>query len=138
MDNEQSKVAVQEIVPLFYVDDIMASVAFYTGTLGFQRHSSWEPAGVLSWCRLERNGAAVMLQSVESEEFAGKSGERGRGIVFFFNCDNVDEIRNEFQAKGLDLAEPDVAFYGMKQVEFTDPDGYQLCFQSPVSDDDQD
>jgi hypothetical protein len=31
------------------------------------------------------------------------------------------------------LKEPKVAPYGMRQLWFTDPDGYGLCFQYPAS-----
>jgi hypothetical protein len=31
--------------------------------------------------------------------------------------------------KGLDMKEPKVAPYGMKQLYVRDPDGYGICFQ---------
>ena len=33
---------------------------------------------------------------------------------------------------GLNVNEPKVAPYGMRQLWFKDPDGYGLCFQWPV------
>jgi glyoxylase I family protein len=41
----------------------------------------------------------------------------------------VDGAYRQLRAKGLDLKEPKVAPYGMKQLYLTDPDGYGLCFQ---------
>ena len=32
-------------------------------------------------------------------------------------------------AKGFNIDPPKVAWYGMKQLYLTDPDGYRLCFQ---------
>lgn len=132
MPNAETSTPVQEIVPLLYVEDIAMSEAFYKEKLGFTQTTSWKPGGVLKWCRLDRDGVGLMLQLAEAEEFAGKTGERGRGVTFFFNCEDVDAIRDQFAASGFRLPVPEVAFYGMKQLEFTDPDGYQLCFQSPA------
>ena len=47
----------------------------------------------------------------------------------YFACPNVDEAYAEFRRKGVTLNEPQVAPYGMKQLYFHDPDGYNLCFQ---------
>jgi uncharacterized glyoxalase superfamily protein PhnB len=106
------------------------SVAFYRDQLGFRLTHSWEPDGVLTWCRLERGGSALMLQLACEED--GPAQGRGRGVTFYFNCSDIMAIHREFTAAGLQLPQPERAFYGMDQVYFTDPDGYQLCFQSPV------
>jgi hypothetical protein len=33
------------------------------------------------------------------------------------------------RAKGIDVKEPTVALYGLKQLSLRDPDGFGLCFQ---------
>ena len=40
----------------------------------------------------------------------------------------MKQIVNQ-REKGLDVNEPKVAHYGMKQLYLTDPDGYGVCFQ---------
>ena len=42
-------------------------------------------------------------------------------------------VNARFAAYLLDLKEPKVAPYGMRQLYLTDPDGYGLCFQWPAS-----
>jgi uncharacterized glyoxalase superfamily protein PhnB len=69
-----------------------------------------------------------MLQQACEED--GPAGGRGRGVGFYFHCDDADAIHAELSTRGLALAAPTVAFYGMKQLYFKDPDGYELCFQS--------
>lgn len=123
--------SIREIVPLLLVDDMTACLAFYRDRLGFQVVQSWEPDGVLSWCRLERDGAALMLQLACEED--GPAAGRGRGVGFFFNCDDADGLFAELRGKGLDLGPPKLAFYGMNQIFVTDPAGYELCFQSEAS-----
>jgi uncharacterized glyoxalase superfamily protein PhnB len=127
----QSAAAVAELVPLLFVDDAARSAAFYRDTLGFEMTGSWEPGGKLTWCRMRRGGAVLMLQQACLEEDGPAEG-RGRGVEFFFTCDDADAVYAELTANGLKLHKPTVAFYGMKQLFLKDPDGYHLCFQNPV------
>jgi lactoylglutathione lyase len=120
---------VRELVPLLAVEDINRSVIFYESKLGFSIAMKWEPEGKLEWCRLERDGSAVMLQQACEED--GPAVGRGRGVGFFFNCDDVDAMHAELVANGLNVDPPKLAFYGLNQLFVTDPDGYELCFQSP-------
>lgn len=122
---------VQELVPLLFVDDIARSAEFYQRKLGFAIVQTWEPEGNLGWCRLERDRAAIMLQQACDAD--GPPAGRGRGVAFYFNCDDVNSLHCEFCASGLNTASPKLAFYGMNQVFITDPDGYGLCFQSSAS-----
>ena len=71
-----------------------------------------------------------MLQQASEED--GPAEGRGRGVGFFFNCDDAGAVHTEFCSRGLQLNAPEVAFYGMKQVFVKDPDGYELFFQSPT------
>ena len=126
----QSTGTVRELVPLLFVQDIERSMDFYRDGLGFEVASKWEPGGKLAWCRLQRDGSAVMLQQACEED--GPAEGRGRGIGFFFICDDAGTIHAELSGRGVHLAPPQVAFYGMKQVFVKDPDGYELCFESPI------
>jgi len=128
MSASQQSTSVREIVPLLFVDDIAACMEFYREKLGFQMVQSWEPEGVLNWCRIERDSAALMLQLACEED--GPAEGRGRGVGFFFNCGDADAMYAELRAKGVEVAPPKVAFYGMNQLFVTDPAGYELCFQN--------
>ncbi len=119
---------IRELVPLLFVQDILRSAAFYQERLGFELTQKWEPDGKLGWCRLARDGSAVMLQQANDED--GPAVGRGRGVCFYFNCDDVQAIFAEFTERGLTIQPPAAAFYGLNQVFVTDPDGYALCFQS--------
>lgn len=130
MPSSQPSATIRELVPLLFVDDIDRSAAFYRDKLGFETSLKWEPDGKLGWCRLERDGSAVMLQQACEED--GPSEGRGRGVGFFFNCNDAETIHAEFAARGLEVDPPKTAFYGMNQLFVTDPDGYELCFQSAV------
>jgi glyoxylase I family protein len=47
----------------------------------------------------------------------------------YFGAPDVDAVYNLLRSKGMDLAPPKVAPYGMKQLYVRDPDGYHLCLQ---------
>ena len=122
---------IRELVPLLFVEDITYSVAFYRDKLGFAITMSWEPEGKLGWCRMERDGVAIMLQQACEED--GPAAGRGHGVEFFFICDDAAKLHAGFVTNGLTVAPPKLAFYGMNQVFVSDPDGYALCFQSASS-----
>jgi glyoxylase I family protein len=121
---------VRELVPSMFVQDIARSLVFYRDRLGFAVARTWESEGKLAWCRLQRDSSAVMLQ--QSTEEDGPAEGRGRGIGFFFICDDVSAIYTDLSGRGLRVDPPQIAFYGMKQLFVKDPDGYELCFESPT------
>ncbi len=130
MSTIEHRATLREIVPLLFVADLERSVAFYCDSLGFVLVNEWKPDGKLAWCRLKRGASALMLQQATDED--GPSAGRGRGVEFFFLCDDADALHTEFTARGLEVKRPKVAFYGMNQLFLQDPDGYQLCFQNAV------
>jgi hypothetical protein len=83
------------------------------------------------WCRLERGGASIMLQQAEAED--GPAEGRGRGVAFYFICDDADAVYTELTSRGLPLEKPTVAYYGMKQLFVPEPDGYSICFESETA-----
>jgi hypothetical protein len=45
---------------------------------------------------------------------------------------NADRLHAELSSRGLQLALVTVAEYGMKQLFVPEPDGYSICFESPI------
>jgi uncharacterized glyoxalase superfamily protein PhnB len=130
MSTSRSSAVVKGLTPLIFVEDINRSLAFYTNRLGFELNQEWVPEGKLAWCLLTRGTVGFMLQQAGEED--GPATGRGRGVCFYFACDDADAMHAEFLANGLSLDPPTVAFYGMKQLMVKDPDGYELCFQNPT------
>ena len=50
----------------------------------------------------------------------------------YFGCPDVDAAYGELRSRGVEVKEPKVTGYGMKQLYVRDPDGYALCFQWPA------
>lgn len=125
-----SATKIREIIPLLMVSDLKPSLAFYIDKLGFQLSQQAEDKGSLIWCRIEKDGVALMLQqSCPDEDDMSKVGN---GVTLYWICDDVDTLQKQFTANGFELNDPTVAYYGMKQLYLKDPDGYDLCFECPV------
>ena len=131
MTSTSKSAVVRQLKPLFAVSDIQRSVEFYRDRLGFSLTGEAEHEGKMFWCSMERGGSAIMLQQAEDED--GPAEGRGRGVSFYFICEDADAIYAELISRGLHLGPPTVAYYGMKQVVVPEPDGYYLCFESPVA-----
>ena len=52
--------------------------------------------------------------------------------VLYFSTPDPDAVYKYLREKGMDIDPPKNAPYGMRQLYLHDPDGYNLCFQSPV------
>lgn len=71
-----------------------------------------------------------MLQRAREDD--PPAGTRGKGVTFYFICEDAESLHREFTDRGIEATRPTVAFYGMKQTHVTDPDGYELCFENPT------
>lgn len=116
--------------PLLLVAAIDRSLRFYRDQLGYSVIEEAQADGLVYWCRLERGGMSLMLQQAEPED--GSAMGRGRGVLFYVVCTDLDALAAEFTQRGLEYAPPVTTYYGMRQLSITDPDGYALCFQERV------
>jgi lactoylglutathione lyase len=117
---------VKQAVPFFMVADMSKSLDFYVNGLGFNLKMKWEPQGSIEWCWLELGGAALMLQEYREGPPAEK---RGVGVSVCFMCEDALEIYKQSLARGLSPKEPFVG-NNLWVVEFKDPDGYAVFFES--------
>ena len=116
---------VEAVWPLFVVSDMATSLEFYRDRLGFELVGAAESDGAVYWCRLRRGGACVMLQRGDPGRAPGLTAD-----AHYFICDSADRIYEELSARGLDVAPPEVAYYGMSQVAVPEPDGRTIVFES--------
>jgi glyoxylase I family protein len=126
------------VAPLLQVFDMPTAIHFYRDVLGFTVWGSSEPGDNCNWCGLRLNGAEVMLNTAYEADDRPAAPDPARiashnDICLFFGCKDLDAAYQHLRAHGLNVNEPKVAPYGMRQLWFTDPDGYGLCFQHPAS-----
>ena len=118
------------VVTFFMVRDMEASLKFYTEQLGFKLTNQWMPRGKTEWCWMERESVALMLQEYRDPAKI-ESFPKGNGVSICFQCADALALYHEFIAKGVEIKEP---FVGNNRwvVNFKDPDGYNLDFESPT------
>jgi len=78
--------------------------------------------------------AGLMLQQFrtqghDSRQFRDKKGE---GVTLCFFCDDAVGFYQDVTSRGIDASEPFVGNM-MWVTEMTDPDGYELLFESPTN-----
>jgi glyoxylase I family protein len=130
------------LTPLIQVYDMPKAIRFYCDALGFEVVSSSPeidaPEGkYFHWAWLRFGNAELMLNTAydAGERSEVRDAARWGGhadIILFIGCDDLEEAYAYLTSKGLEVALPAVAPYGMKQLHIRDPDGYELCFQTPV------
>jgi glyoxylase I family protein len=128
---------IRSLAPLLQVFDMPTSVRFYRDVLGFELVSSSRPGDHFDWALLRLNGVELMLntryeadQRPPAPDSAHVAAHADTGL--YFACPDVDKAYELLRNKGLDVNEPVIRHYGMKQLYVPDPDGYHLCFQWPV------
>ena len=126
-------VRMQRIHPVFLVDDIVKSAEWYRDVLGFCFDRYWgEPP---CFCMLARGAVEIFLSGPEKpgEKIMRPNGLRGVWDAYI-GVDNADALCEEFRGRGAKIArEPETAFYGMREFEVEDVNGYRLCFAHDVS-----
>ncbi|HYA63849.1 MAG TPA: VOC family protein [Candidatus Sulfotelmatobacter sp.] len=132
---------IQGLAPLFQVFDMPASIRFYRDLLGFELIQTSKPlseqADDVNWAMLRLNGTTLMLNTAYEHEYRPAAPDPARIAAhadssLYFGCPDVDRAYRQLLALGIDVKEPVIAPYGMKQLNVTDPDGYHLCFQWPT------
>ena len=121
---------IRSLWPLLLVSDMTRSLEFYCETLGFEVVGRAGPAGAPFWCRLQRGSACLMLEWRDADALEPLS----HGVALYFICDDAELMFEELTSSGLRLEPPSTAYYGMKQLFVPEPDGHEICFESPTDD----
>jgi catechol 2,3-dioxygenase-like lactoylglutathione lyase family enzyme len=125
------------MTPHLAVYDMPTAVAFYRDVLGFTIVQPTDAGDDFPWGLLKCGAAEVMLNTAfdRGERPAQPDPTRHAAhedVILYIACPDVDAAYAELRAKGVEVAPPEVAWYGMKQLYVKDPDGYLLCFQYPA------
>jgi len=131
-------IKVEGSAPLIQVFDMPTSVAFYRDLLGFTVVRQSSSGDDFDWGLLNLDGAELMLNTAYEKEDRPSAPDRARiaaheDTAFYFGCRDVDAAYAYLRVRGVDVQEPTVAPYGMKQLYLKDPDGYVICFQWPTA-----
>jgi uncharacterized glyoxalase superfamily protein PhnB len=102
-------------VPIFRVENLDASVAYYVDRLGFRLEWRGDPLASVG-----RDRTSIMLSE-------GDQGHPGTWV--WIAAGDVDELYNELAARGALLRHPPTNYsWGSRECQVTDPDGHVLRF----------
>ena len=126
------------LCPLLQVFDMPTSIGFYRDELGFEVVSPVPEGDECDWALLRLNESRLMLNTAYEADSRPRVADPARiaahgDTALFFACADVDAACAYLRGKGIAVSDPAVQGYGMKQIYFKDPDGYEICFQHPVS-----
>lgn len=129
---------IRGLAPLLEVFDMPTSVHFYRDVLGFDLVATSQAGDRFDWALLRLNGVELMLNTAYEDnerppapDPARVAGHADTGL--FFGCADLDGAYRHLRAHRLNVKEPGIRDYGMRQLYVTDPDGYTLCFQWPAT-----
>jgi uncharacterized glyoxalase superfamily protein PhnB len=117
--------------PMLKVPDLVATIEFYTETLGFTvQNQMSDDSSKPTWCALKWGNVQVMFSSAES--FDQPPGPPLMTGVLYFNPANVRALC-EFLKDRADVAWPlEEMPYGMLEFAIRDCNGYILSFGQEV------
>jgi len=125
------------LCPLLQVFDMPTSIAFYRDTLGFTPLSPIPDDDQCDWVLLGLDESRLMLNTrYESDQRPARPDPRRisahNDLALFFSCADVDAAYAYLRSRGIEPSPPANQGYGMRQTYFRDPDGFEICFQHPV------
>lgn len=129
-------VAIKGMTPLLQVFDMATSLKFYCDVLGFEivMSDANTSAPNHNWVWLRLNGTDLMLNTAYEYDQRPQTADPRRvashgDTALFFSAPDVDAVCDHLRSKEINVNEPKIAPYGMKQLYVRDPDGFELCFQ---------
>lgn len=122
----------RSLSPSLTVDDVEASLRFYTDGLGFTVHERWEEEGRLLGVMLVAGSCHIGL----SQDDWSQGRDRTKGVGFRIWADtaqDLDAIAERLDEHGIEHDGPKEQ-WGMRILSVTDPDGYKLSLTPPKPD----
>lgn len=121
-------------VTLLEVYNVAQSIEFYHKALGFEVHQQAGSDGYIGWAWLKSGNVELMLNAMFDKDEQPVSVEPARRLAhrdttLFIGCEDLDAAYAHLQTCGVKTQGPDVTPYGMRQLSFSDPDGYGICLQ---------
>jgi glyoxylase I family protein len=128
---------IRGLVPLLQVFDMPTSIHFYRDILGFEVVNASGEGDHVGWALLRLNGVELMLNTAFESDQRPPAPDPNRVLGhgdtgLYFGCPDVEQAYVQLRIKGLNVEEPVIRTYGMKQLNVSDPDGYNLYFQWPA------
>ena len=108
--------------PVFFVEHVGRSLAFYTEKLGFSVENRYEEDGEILVAQVNRENCEILLNCQQPQK-------TGRGRMFIsLDMEGLRALRAEFEKRGAPIVD---GWWGYDTMIITDPDGNELFFPYP-------
>ena len=104
--------------------DPVQSFAFYKG-LGFPVTAAVEPDNEWYGATFDLGGTTLWIWR---EQGNGAENAGRMTIQMVIKCEDMDKTYAELSAKGYAVTQPELMFYGGKEMNLADPDGNRILF----------
>jgi lactoylglutathione lyase len=115
----------RSITPVFTVNDLQRSIAFYRDGLGFFVSEKWEEGGQLQGVMLKAGGCHLGL----SQDDFSKGRDRPKGVGFRISCEtlqDVDMFAERLKVFGGTIIEGPGERWDNYSFTAEDPDGFKI------------
>jgi lactoylglutathione lyase len=125
----------KKLTPNLLVANVERSLAFYVGTLGFERGMTVPDASPLAFASVTSGVVEIFLNDAagavkEYPAFAGKAiGATG---TLFIEVEGVDALHDRLKPAVKIVMPIETKFYGVREFAIEDPDGYIITFAERV------
>jgi hypothetical protein len=119
-----------KITAVLIVESIEKSLPFWTDRMGFTKTVEVPEEGRLGFAILVRDGAELMLQTIESvckdaPQFMPKAQSNNVGL--FIEVEDFADILKRLEGYPIALPER-TTFYGMREIGVFEPSGHTVIF----------
>lgn len=129
MSPHPASVRLQSSVPVFLVDDVNATAAWYQEHLGFETVGIFPPEGPAGWASLQRDGAEIMLQRLRGYRKESAYERRDGGVWdAYLRLSGVASLYATVKGKPFVIKTLAREPYGDWDFEIRDLNGYVLVF----------
>src|SRR5689334_4522689 len=124
-----------KIPPVLVVEEIEKSLPFWIDRMGFVRTIEVPEGDRLGFAILVRDGAELMLQTVESvrkdaPQFLPKA--RSNNVGLLVEVEDFADILKRLEGYSIALPERNT-FYGMREIGVYEPSGHTVVFAARIS-----
>jgi hypothetical protein len=119
-----------KITPVLIVEEVEKSLVFWVDRMGFIKTLEVPEGDRLGFAILVKNGAELMLQSVESvrkdaPQFLPK--DRSGSVGIFIEVEDFEDVLKRLEGYSIAMGER-MTFYGMREIGVFEPGGHTVVF----------
>jgi catechol 2,3-dioxygenase-like lactoylglutathione lyase family enzyme len=108
--------------PVFFVESVERSIAFYVEKLGFTEGFRYEEGGRILVGQVDREDCEIILNTQQPDKV-------GSGRMFIsIDLEPLQKLRSEFEERGAPIRD---GWWGYDTMIVEDPDGNALFFPYP-------